>query len=62
MFLLEITDNATARAITLGASFVGTNNNSISGLTTAISKKLMLYFKWSATLAKFELIHLDQSL
>lgn len=62
MIMMNITDDGTGRAITPGASFVGTNNNSLTGLTTVAGKKLCLLWKWSATLSKWELFGKDWSL
>jgi len=60
MFMLCITDNATARAITPGASFLGTLNFTLTGLTTTISKKLMLLWKYNGSV--WELVGQEQSL
>ncbi len=43
---LRITDNGTARAITPGASFLGTAEFSLSGLTTTANKPLDLLWQW----------------
>jgi hypothetical protein len=61
MMLMEITDNGTSRAITPGASFLGTANNPISALATTISKCEMLLWKYSAALTKWELVGRDHS-
>lgn len=62
MMMHEITDDGTGRAITPGASFVGTSNNTLSGLTTTATKKLILLWKYSTALTKWELLYKDISL
>ncbi len=62
MILMEITDDGTGRAITPGASFAGTSINALTALTTVANKKLMLLWKWSSALSKWELVAKDQSL
>jgi len=55
MFELRITDNGTARAITPGASFLGTVEFPLAGLTTTLSKTLYLLWKYSSALSAWEL-------
>ena len=60
MMLMQITDDGTGRAITPGASFAGTANNTLTGLTTVANKKLMLIWKYNGS--AWELVGRDQSL
>ena len=61
MFILRITDNATGRAITPGASFLGTANNTLAGLTTVASKCEILLWQYSDALSAWELLGRDHS-
>ncbi len=56
MMEMRITDNGTARAITPGASFLGTSEFSLTGLTTTVSKTLKLLWAWSAARSAWELV------
>ena len=62
VYVMMITDDGTGRAITPGASFVGTSNNTLTGLTTVAGKRLYLYWQYSSALSKWELQYVNQSL
>lgn len=53
---MRITDNGTARAITPGASYLGTAEFPLAGLTTTISKTLKLLWEYSAALSAWQLV------
>jgi len=52
---VEITDDGTARAITHGASFVGSTLAALPS-TTIVNKKLYQKFRWSTALSKWVLL------
>lgn len=55
VFLIDIEDNGTARAITYGSGYVGTFKALPS--TTILGKRIILVFVYNSTLVKYELVN-----
>ncbi len=49
MIIIHFTDNGTGRTITPGASFVGTAEFSLTGLTTTANKRLTTLWMWNGS-------------